>query len=71
MAVALTILASNMPDLDDLNEVEDEVEDEVETTTPLHIQILLPLAVVSFSFCYGAGFGPAVYTWSSELFPPR
>ena len=53
-----------MPNTEDLDE--NEVE-----KTPLYVQILLPIAVISFSFCYGAGFGPAIYTWSSELFPPR
>ena len=60
----ISTLASNMPNTEDLDE--NEVE-----KTPLYVQILLPIAVISFSFCYGAGFGPAIYTWSSELFPPR
>ena len=34
-------------------------------------QLLMPVAVVLFSLSYGAGFGPSIYTWSSELFPPR
>merc|ERR1712083_736050 len=38
---------------------------------PMDVQMILPIAVVMFSLCYGAGFGPAIYTWSSELFPPR
>ena len=24
-----------------------------------------------FSFGYGAGFGPAIYTWTSEIFPAK
>ena len=69
MSSALTLLASCIPNSNGLNEA--AVEDAVEVSTPLYVQIILPMAVVAFSFCYGAGFGPAVYTWSSELFPPR
>ena len=69
MSSALTLLASCIPNFNGLNEA--AVEDAVEVSTPLYVQIILPMAVVAFSFCYGAGFGPAVYTWSSELFPPR
>ena len=34
-------------------------------------QLMMPVAVILFSLSYGAGFGPSIYTWSSELFPPR
>ena len=73
MSSALTLLASCIPNSNNgLNEAAEAVEDAaVEVSTPLYVQIILPMAVVAFSFCYGAGFGPAVYTWSSELFPPR
>lgn len=27
------------------------------------------VSVVLYTFAYGAGFGPAIYTWTSELFP--
>ena len=30
-----------------------------------------PFCAVLYSFSYGAGFGPAVYTWTSEIFPPK
>ena len=70
MSSALTLLASCIPNSN--NGLNEAVEDAaVEVSTPLYVQIILPMAVVAFSFCYGAGFGPAVYTWSSELFPPR
>lgn len=62
MAVALSILALNMPSANDVVDTEPQ---------PLHVQMILPVAVIMFSLCYGAGFGPAIYTWSSELFPPR
>jgi len=62
MTVALSILASNMPNDDDVEDTGPQ---------PIHVQMILPVAVIMFSLCYGAGFGPAIYTWSSELFPPR
>ena len=74
MSSALTLLASCIPNSNNgLNEAAEAVVEDaaVEVSTPLYVQIILPMAVVAFSFCYGAGFGPAVYTWSSELFPPR
>jgi MFS family permease len=63
MAVALSIIASSMPNSEDLDV---EVENK-----PLYMQMILPVSVILFSICYGAGFGPVFYTWSSELFPPR
>ena len=63
MGVALSVLASFMPNADDVAVSEDE--------TPAYVQLVLPMAVIMFSLCYGAGFGPAIYTWSSELFQPR
>lgn len=66
MVVALSLLASFMP-----NTTTTTTEVEQVTQAPLHVQIILPVAVVMFSLCYGAGFGPAIYTWSSELLPPR
>ena len=63
MGVALIVLASYMPNADD---VTDSVTD-----TDTHVQLILPMAVIMFSLCYGSGFGPAIYTWSSELFQPR
>lgn len=63
MALALSILASNMPSM--------QQDDSDTQPPPMHVQMILPIAVVMFSLCYGAGFGPAIYTWSSELFPPR
>ena len=33
--------------------------------------LIAPIAVVLYSFAYGFGFGSVVYTWSSELFPPK
>ena len=71
MSSALTILASCLPNSNGLNEADNIEDGAIEVSTPLYVQIILPMAVVAFSFCYGAGFGPAVYTWSSELFPPR
>ena len=64
MGVALSVLASYMPDADDVTPSE-------ENATPTYVQLILPMAVIMFSLCYGAGFGPAIYTWSSELFQPR
>merc|ERR1719362_2079821 len=61
MTVALSILASNMPNADDI-----VVEDAV--PPPVYVQMILPIAVFMFSVSYGAGMGPAIYTWSSELF---
>ena len=29
------------------------------------------ISVVLYTFSYGAGFGPAIYTWTSELFPSK
>ena len=29
------------------------------------------VSVVVYTFSYGAGFGPAIYTWTSELFPSK
>lgn len=29
------------------------------------------ISVVVYTFSYGAGFGPAIYTWTSELFPSK
>ena len=29
------------------------------------------ICVVVYTFSYGAGFGPAIYTWTSELFPSK
>lgn len=63
MTLALSILAGAMPNSDN---IEDSQNDD-----DAAFQILLPMAVLMFSLCYGAGFGPAIYTWSSELFPPR
>jgi len=71
MSSALTLLASCLPNSDGLDEADNIEDGAIEVSTPLYVQIILPMAVVAFSFCYGAGFGPAVYTWSSELFPPR
>ena len=67
MGVALTVLASYMPSVDDTDDVTN-VSDTVPNT---YVQLILPMAVIMFSLCYGAGFGPAIYTWSSELFQPR
>ena len=64
LSLALSILASNMPNADDI-----VVEDAV--PPPVYIQMILPIAVFMFSVSYGAGMGPAIYTWSSELFSPR
>jgi len=64
MTIALSILASNMPNADDI-----VVEDAV--PPPVYVQMILPIAVFMFSVSYGAGMGPAIYTWSSELFSPR
>merc|ERR1719219_3187180 len=61
MTLALSVLASQMPNVDD----------DGTSSSPMHIQLLMPISVILFSVCYGAGFGPAIYTWSSELFPPR
>ena len=33
------------------------------------IQMAPCISVVVFTFSYGAGFGPAIYTWTSEVFP--
>ena len=33
------------------------------------IQMAPCVSVVLYTFAYGAGFGPAIYTWTSELFP--
>ena len=63
MGVALSVLASFMPNAEDVAVSEDK--------TPAYVQLVLPMSVVMFSLCYGAGFGPAIYTWSSELFQPR
>ncbi len=72
MALALSILASNCRGIDSLASTETEPEMELEAEPePNYGQIVLPVAVLMFSLCYGAGFGPAIYTWSSELFPPR
>ena len=30
-----------------------------------------PVCVILYSFSYGAGFGPAIYTWTSEIFPAQ
>ena len=29
------------------------------------------ISVVVYTFSYGAGFGPAIYTWTSGLFPSK
>ena len=29
------------------------------------------ISVVVYKFSYGAGFGPTIYTWTSELFPSK
>ena len=29
------------------------------------------ISVVVYTFSYGAGFGPAIYTWTTELFPSK
>ena len=63
MTLALSVLASQMPNVDD--------DGTSSSTASVHIQLLMPISVILFSVCYGAGFGPAIYTWSSELFPPR
>lgn len=64
MGTSLSILAISMPSSTDV-----DVKDETEIK--LHMQLIPPISVIMFSVCYGAGFGPAIYTWSSELFPPR
>ena len=64
MTTSLSVLASNMPNAEDIETPDSE-------TTPIYLQFVLPIAVIMFSLSYGAGFGPAIYTWSSELFPPR
>ena len=33
------------------------------------IQMAPCVSVVLYTFAYGAGFGPAMYTWTSEIFP--
>lgn len=67
MGVALTVLASYMPSVD----TDDDVTNASDTVPNTYVQLILPMAVIMFSLCYGAGFGPAIYTWSSELFQPR
>ena len=75
MALALSILASNMPNAQDIaliNNHSGSADDPaLPPPPPFHVQVTLPMAVFMFSLSYGAGFGPAMYTWSSELFPPR
>ena len=43
------------------------------TLTPMEfIQTYAPaVSTFMFSFGYGAGFGPAIYTWTSEIFPAK
>merc|ERR1712025_1377715 len=69
MGVALTVLASYMPSMD--KGTDDDVTNGSDSVPNTYVQLILPMAVIMFSLCYGAGFGPAIYTWSSELFPPR
>ena len=49
----------------------DDVNAKVDEVDWLHIlmQMSPPISAVVYTFSYGAGFGPAIYTWTSELFP--
>ena len=51
---------------------ENSSEDSEEKTWYNFILRMAPcVSVVVYTFSYGAGFGPAIYTWTSELFPSK
>merc|ERR1719422_548262 len=51
---------------------ENSPEDSEEKTWYNFILRMAPcVSVVVYTFSYGAGFGPAIYTWTSELFPSK
>ena len=54
---------------DHISEANPHTEEDNKDWLEIIIKMAPCISVVVYTFSYGAGFGPAIYTWTSELFP--